>query len=185
MISTTEFKNGETIVMDGQLWVIVEFQHVKPGKGGAFVRTKLRRLKGHSVMERTFRVGEKFEEAFIEQRTLQFQYRSGETFHFMDLASYEGVEIPESVLGPSAGFLKENMDIAGSFYAGEIISLELRIFVDLRIDETEPGLRGDTSKSGNKPAKLETGLVIQVPLFMDSGEIIRVDTRTGAYVSRA
>ena len=185
VISTNEFKTGIAIKIDGELFVIAEYQHVKPGKGGAFMRTKLRRLKGNSVMERTFRVGEKFEEAFIEQRTLQYQYRSGETFHFMDQASYEGMEISEAVLGKSAGFLKENMEITGSFHAGELISLELPIFVDLRIEETEPGIRGDTSKSGNKPAKLETGLVIQVPLFMDAGETIRVDTRTGQYVSRA
>src|SRR3989338_5889265 len=110
MISTNEFKNGMAIKIDGELFVIADYQHVKPGKGGAFVRTKLRRLKGNSVMERTFRVGEKFEDAFIEQRALQFQYRSGDTFHFMDLASYEGVEIPESVLGKAAGFLKEGME---------------------------------------------------------------------------
>ncbi len=185
MISTNEFKNGMAIKIEGELFVIADYQHVKPGKGGAFVRTKLRRLKGHSVMERTFRVGEKFEEAFIEQRTLQFQYRSDDIFHFMDQESYEGMEIPAAVLGDSAGFLKENMEIAGSFYDGEVISLELPIFVDLRIQETEPGIRGDTSKSGTKPATLETGKVIQVPLFMDSGEVIRVDTRTGSYVSRA
>ena len=185
MISTSEFKNGIAIKIEGELFVIAEFQHVKPGKGGAFVRTKLRRMKGNSVMERTFRVGEKFEEAFIEERKLQYQYRSGDLFHFMDLKSYDGVEIPKAILGKSAGYLKEDMEIAGSFYEGEIISLELPIFVDLKIEETEPGIRGDTSKSGGKPAKLESGLVIQVPLFIDSGEVVRIDTRTGQYVSRA
>ncbi len=185
MISTNEFKTGIAIKVDGELFVIAEYQHVKPGKGGAFMRTKLRRLKGNSVMERTFRVGEKFEEAFIEQRKLQFQYHPGDAFHFMNQETYEGVEIPASTLGESAGFLKENMEIIGSFYDNEIINLDLPIFVDLRIEQTEPGIRGDTSKGGNKPATLETGKVIQVPLFVSSGDTIRVDTRTGAYVSRA
>lgn len=185
MISTNEFKTGLTIVMDGTLYVIEQYQHVKPGKGGAFVRTKLRKLKEGSVIERTFRVGEKFEEAYIEERKLQFLYRSGSEFHFMDLGSYEDRQIQEQEIGPSAGFLKDNMETVGKFHDGRLIGLELPIFVDFRIAQTEPGIRGDTSKAGNKPATLETGVTIQVPLFIDSGETIRVDTRTGNYVSRA
>ena len=185
MISTNEFKTGKTIVMDGQLWSIAEFQHVKPGKGGAFVRTKLRRMRDGGVVERTFRVGEKFEEAYIEERKLQFQYRAGNVFHFMDLTSYETMELPEETLGQSAGFLKDNMEVTAEFHNGQMLGIALPIFVEYRIESTEPGIRGDTSKSGNKPATLETGVTIQVPLFVDSGETVRVDTRTGAYVSRA
>ena len=185
MISTNEFKNGLAILLDGELCVIAEYQHVKPGKGGAFVRTKLRRLKDNSVMERTFRVGEKFQEAFIEERKLQFLYRSDEVFHFMDLTSYEDLQMPASALGPSAGFLKENMEIVGRFHNGQVLDLELPIFVELRIEQTEPGIRGDTAKAGTKLAQLETGVTIQVPLFVESGEAVRIDTRTGAYVGRA
>jgi elongation factor P len=184
MISTAEFRNGEAIAMDGQLWVIVEFQHVKPGKGGAFVRTKLRRLKDGSVVERTFRAGEKFQEAYIEKRTLQYLYRSGETLHLMDTQSYEQVQVPESLLGAAAGFLNENMELEGQFHDGQLIGLQPPMFVDLHVASTEPGVRGDTSKAGMKPATLETGATIQVPLFVETGDLLRVDTRTGSYVSR-
>ena len=184
MISTTEFKSGEAIVMDGQLWVIVEFQHVKPGKGGAFVRTKLRRLRDDSVIERTFRAGEKFQEAYIEKRTLQYLYRTAETFHLMDAKSYEEVQIPATTMGQAAGFLKENMELEGQFHESQLIGIQPPMFVDVHIESTEPGVRGDTSKGGMKPAKLETGATIQVPLFVGNGDLIRVDTRTGSYVSR-
>jgi len=185
MITTNELKSGTTIIMDGTLWTVMESQHVKPGKGGAFVRTKLRRLKEGTVAERTFRVGEKFQEAFIDERKLQFLYRSGTDFHFMDLTTFEDLAIAETVIGPSAGFLKENMEITGKFHDGQMLGLELPIFVDLTINTTEPGIRGDTSKAGMKPATLETGVTIQVPLFVEPGEVIRIDTRTGSYVSRA
>ena len=185
VISTNEFKTGITVLIDGELYAIVEYQHVKPGKGGAFVRTKLRRVKDGNVIERTFRAGEKFQDAYIEDRKLQFLYRSGATFHFMDQTSFEDVQIDEKVIGSPAGFLKENMEITGNFYEGEMIGLALPIFVELQVVETEPGVRGDTSKAGNKPAKLETGVTIQVPLFIESGGMVRIDTRTGSYVSRA
>ncbi len=185
MISTTDFRSGETLVMDGQLWSIVEFQHVKPGKGGAFVRTKLRRLRDGSVIERTFRAGEKFQEAFIEKRTLQYLYRTAETYHLMDTKSYEEVQVPADVLGTGAGFLKENMELEGQFHDGQLIGIQPPMFVEVHIESTEPGVRGDTSKGGMKPAKLETGATIQVPLFVEPGDVIRVDTRTGSYVSRA
>jgi elongation factor P len=184
MISTNEFKNGGTILMDGQLWVVVEFQHVKPGKGGAFVRTKLRRLRDNSVIERTFRSGEKFEEAFIEKRGLQYLYRTAETFHLMDTKNYEEVQVPASLLGEAAGFLKENMELEGQFHDGQLISIAPPMFIDVQIESTEPGVRGDTSKGGMKPAKLETGATIQVPLFVGTGDMIRVDTRNSSYVSR-
>ncbi|MBI3324109.1 MAG: elongation factor P [Candidatus Omnitrophica bacterium] len=185
MISTNEFKTGITVLIDNELYAIVEYQHVKPGKGGAFVRTKLRRVKDGNVIERTFRAGEKFQDAYIEDRKLQFLYRAGETFHFMDQTSFEDVQIQEKILGAPAGFLKENMEITGNFYDGELIGLQLPIFVELQVVETEPGVRGDTSKAGNKPAKLETGVTIQVPLFIESGGMVRIDTRNGSYVSRA
>ena len=184
MISTTEFQNGKSIVMDGQLWVIMEYQHVKPGKGGAFVRTKLRRLRDDSVIERTFRAGEKFQEAYIEKRTLQYLYRTEDTFHLMDTKTYEEIQIPATVIGSAAGFLKENMELDGQFHESQLIGLQPPMFVDVHIESTEPGIRGDTSKGGMKPATLETGATIQVPLFVQTGDLIRVDTRTGSYVSR-
>ena len=185
VISTGELKSGVTIQMDNILYVVVESQHVKPGKGGAFVRTKLRKLKEGSVIERTFRVGEKFQDAYIERRKLQFSYRSAKTYHCMDMTSYEEMTFEEEALGPGAGFLKENMEIEAQFHDGKLIGLELPIFVDLVISSTEPGVRGDTAKAGTKPAELETGAKIQVPLFVESGETIRIDTRTGSYISRA
>ena len=184
MISTAEFRNGEAIVIDGQLWIIVEYQHVKPGKGGAFVRTKLRRLRDDSVIERTFRAGEKFQEAYIEKRSLQYLYRTADAFHLMDTKSYEEVRVPATVIGQAAGFLKENMELEGQFHDSQLIGIQPPMFVDVRIASTEPGVRGDTSKGGMKPAKLETGATIQVPLFVDTGDLIRVDTRTSSYVSR-
>ncbi len=184
MISTTEFRSGETIVIDGQLWIIVEFQHVKPGKGGAFVRTKLRRMKDGSVIERTFRAGEKFQEAFIDKRTLQYLYRTADTLHLMDTTSYEEVQAPAEVLGEAAGFLKENAELTGQWHDGKLIGIEPPMFVEVHIASTEPGIRGDTSKGGMKPATLETGATIQVPLFVDTGDVIRVDTRTKSYVCR-
>ncbi len=184
MISTTEFRNGEAIVMDGQLWVIVEFQHVKPGKGGAFVRTKLRRMRDGSVIERTFRSGEKFQEAYIEKRPLQYLYRTADTFHLMDTKTYEEVRVPAETLGQGAEFLKENMELEGQWHDGQWIAIQPPMFVDVQVESTEPGVRGDTSKAGMKPAKLETGATIQVPLFVETGDLIRVDTRTGSYVSR-
>ena len=184
MISTTEFRNGEAIVMDGQLWIIVEFQHVKPGKGGAFVRTKLRRMRDNSVIERTFRAGEKFQEAYIEKRTLQYLYRTAETFHLMDTKTYEEIQVPAELIGDGTGFLKENMELEGQFHDGQMIGLQPPMFVDVLIASTEPGVRGDTSKGGMKPATLETGATIQVPLFVETGDLIRVDTRTSSYVSR-
>ena len=185
VISAIDLRNGVTVTIEGILYQVVEYQHVKPGKGGAFVRTKLRKLKEGSVIERTFRVGEKFEEAFIEKRTLQYTYRSGEVFHFMDMKSFEETSFTEDQIGPSHRFLKENMEIDGQFYNDKVIGLDLPTFVDLRIESTEPGVRGDTAKATNKPATLETGATIQVPLFLDSGETIRIDTRTGGYVGRA
>ena len=135
MISTNEFRAGAALIVDGQLYTIIEYQHVKPGKGGAFVRTKLRKIKDGGVVERTFKAGDKFEDAFIEKRKYQFLYKAGDRFHFMDQTSYEDLELKQEVMGPSAGFLKENMEVEAEFHNGEMIGLELPIFVDLRIDE--------------------------------------------------
>jgi elongation factor P len=184
MISTTDFKNGIAIKLDGQLWTIVEFQHVKPGKGSAFVRTRLRRFRDGSVIERTFRSGEKFEEAFVESRSLQFLYTSGDTLHLMDGSTYEQLEIPASVMGDKLGFLKENMELQAQFYENNLISLEPPMFIEAAVTNTEPGVKGDSSKAGMKPATLETGATVRVPLFVENGDVIKVDTRTGTYVSR-
>ena len=184
MISTTEFPSGLAMEIDGQLWTIVEFQHVKPGKGGAFVRTKLRRMRDASVIERTFRAGEKFQEAYIEKRALQYLYRTADSFHLMDTKNYEEIQVPAETIGEAAGFLKENMELEGQFHDTKLIGIQPPMFVEVRIESTEPGLRGDTSKGGLKPATLETGATIQVPLFVNTGDMIRVDTRNGAYVSR-
>ncbi len=184
MISTSDFKNGLTVEMEGNLWTIVEWQHVKPGKGGAFVRTKLRRMRDGGVIERTFKAGEKFQEAFIDKKSMQYLYRTADTFHLMDTTSYEEVSVPAALIGDGAGFLKENMELEAQFHNGKLMNIQPPMFVDVVIESTEPGIRGDTSKGGMKPATLETGATIQVPLFCDTGDMIRVDTRTRAYVSR-
>ncbi len=185
MISTNQLKTGMALVMDGELYTIVEFQHVKPGKGSAFVRTKLRSLKTGNIIARTFDAGERFEEAFIEKRNLQFQYRAGETYHFMDTETFEGFSFQAKDLGDAAHFLTENLEAKGEFYEGRIIGMELPTTVVLKVTESDPGLRGDTSKSAMKPAILESGWKIQVPLFIEPGESIKVDTRTGEYLGRA
>ena len=185
MISTNQFKSGIALNMDGELYLIVEYEHVKPGKGAAFVRTKLRSLKTGNVMNRTFDAGDKFEEAFIEKKSLQFQYRGGDIFHFMDLESYEQRALDRRELGSSADFLIENLEVKGEFYEGKLVGLELPTTVDLKVAESDPGIRGDTSKSAMKLAIMETGLKIHVPLFVGPGDLIKVDTRTGEYSGRA
>ena len=186
MISTSEFRNGVAVLLDGlgEIFTIENFQHVKPGKGGAFVRTTLRGLKTGKVLERTFRSGEKLQEVFIDERQLQFLYRAGDTFHFMDMKTYEETQYPAELLGEGAGFLKEGMEVAAVSTNGEVLSVNVPTFVELKVESSEPGIRGDTAKSGTKPAKLETGKIIQVPLFIEPGTVIRIDTRTAGYVSR-
>ena len=186
MISTSEFKNGMAILLDGssEIYTIVSFQHVKPGKGGAFVRTTLRGMTTGKVLERTFRSGEKVQEAFIEERKLQFLYRSGDTYHFMDMRTYEEMPYPAEVLGDGAGYLKEGMEVAVTSHDGKVLGVTVPTFVDLKIESSEPGVRGDTSKSSLKPARLETGKMIHVPLFIEPGTVIRIDTRTNEYIAR-
>jgi elongation factor P len=183
-VSTNNLKNGMAISYDGKTWVIVEFQHVKPGKGGAFVRTKLKELRSGRVVDITFRGGEKLEDVRLETKNLQYLYNDGESFHFMDTESYEQFELSKEFVGESAKWLKEN-DVATVLSAdGEMMGVEPPMFVDLEVTEVDPGFKGDTVQGGTKPATLETGAVVAVPMFINVGEKIRVDTRDGRYVTR-
>lgn len=184
MISTNQFKTGLTLLIEGEVYSIVEYEHVKPGKGSAFVRTKLRNLRNQAIIERTFRAGEKFEEAFIEEKKLYFLYRAGDLFYFMDEETYEQKVVDKEDLKDVVNFIKENTPVTVTYYQDKIISVTPPTFVELKVEYTEPGIKGDTAKASYKPATLETGYVIQVPLFIESGDIIKVDTRTGEYVER-
>ena len=186
MISTNQFKNGNHIEVDGTIYKILEFQHVKPGKGGAFVRTKLRRASDGNVIDKTFRAGEKFRDVRTEARKMQFLYGDGNDAHFMDSESFEQIAVPESSLADSLRWLKPSSDVEVLFIDGEPSDLQLPSAVELEVTKADPGLRGDSqSGGGTKPATLETGAVIQVPLFVEPGQMIRVDTRSGEYVARA
>jgi elongation factor P len=186
MLSTNQFRNGNHIDVDGTIFKIVEFQHVKPGKGGAFVRTKLRRSSDGAVIDRTFRAGEKFRAVRTEVRRMQYLYRDGTDAHFMDSQSYEQLTIPEATLADELRFMKDSDEVELLYIDDEPAGVQLPSAIDLQVTETEPGLRGDTaSGGGTKPATLETGARIQVPLFVNVGDAVRVDTRSGEYVSRA
>lgn len=184
MISTTDFKNGAKIELDGDPYTIVEFQHVKPGKGGAFVRTKLKNLKTGNLLERTFRSGEKFNAPDLLDREMQFLYAEGNEYHFMDNNTYEQLFITAEQLGSAKDFLKENMVVRILFFQGKPLGIDLPLFVELKVVETDPGIRGDTATGGTKLAKLETGGTVKVPLYLEEGTVIKVDTRTGTYVER-
>ncbi len=184
MISTNDFRTGQTIEWEGGIWMVVDFQHVKPGKGAAFVRARLKNIITGNVNETTFRAGEKLPKAQIDYRDMQYLYESNGEYIFMDQASFEQVSLSAELLGDSLKYLKENMVIGVQFYSGAPIGVELPNFVELVIVETDPGLRGDTASGGTKPATLETGAVVQVPLFVQQGEKIRVDTRTHQYLER-
>lgn len=184
MVSTSDFRTGLTIEWENSIWSIVDFQHVKPGKGAAFVRARLKNIINGSVIETTFRAGEKMPKAQIDYRDMQFLYESGGDYMFMDQSSYEQISLTAEVLGDALRYLKENMVIGVQFFNGATIGVELPNFVELEIVETDPGLKGDTASGGTKPAKLETGAVVQVPLFVQQGEKIRVDTRTHQYLER-
>ena len=186
MISTNQFKNGNHIEVDGTIFKILEFQHVKPGKGGAFVRTKLRRSADGAVIDRTFRAGEKFRAVRTEARRMQFLYADGTDAHFMDSQSFEQLAIPEPALQDTLKWTRPNEEVDLLFIDGSPSDLQLPSAVDLEVTQTEPGVRGDTaSGGGSKPATLETGATVQVPLFVNIGDRVRVDTRSGEYVSRA
>ncbi len=184
MYGTNQFRNGLKIEMDKEPFVIVEFQHVKPGKGGAFVRTKLKSLITGNVLEKTFRSGEKVGKPQLEEKEMQYLYSSDNQFHFMDTETFEQIFLTEDQLGTSKNYLQENVIAKMLFYNGQPIGVELPIFVSLKIVETDPGVRGDTASGGTKPAVLETGATVQVPLFLDVGDTIKVDTRSGEYIER-
>lgn len=185
MISVNDLRTGITIEWDGQIWSVVEFLHVKPGKGAAFVRTKLKNVKDGSVREVTFRAGEKLNRAHVETRQMQYLYSSGDEYYFMDTDSYEQIALTRDQLGDALKFLLENMVIGIQFYEGAAIGVELPTVVELKVIETEPGFKGDTATGATKPATVETGYVLQVPLFVEIGDVLRIDTRTGEYLSRA
>ncbi len=183
-LDTSQFKNGLKIELDGEPYVMTYFQHVKPGKGGAFVRTKLKGLRTGRTIEKTFNAGRKVEEADVEERRMQYLYQDGENAVFMDTSSYDQMSIPFEQLGDDRKFLQENAELNVIVYKGEPINVELPAFIIAPIAQTDPGLKGDTASGATKPATLETGAVIQVPLFIKEGEKVRVDTRTGEYVER-
>lgn len=183
-VSTTEFRNGLKIELDGEPYVIVEFQHVKPGKGGAFVRTKFKSLKSGNVTDKTFRAGEKVGVPELEEKTMQYLYGADKDRVFMDTSSYEQVSLNEKQLGDSINYLKENMEIKILYHKGMPINIEVPMFVELAIARTDPGVRGDTASGGSKPATLETGAVVKVPLYMNEGDVIKIDTRTGTFIER-
>lgn len=183
-VTTAEFRKGLKIELDGEPFVIVDFLHVKPGKGAAFVRTKLKSLLTGSVLERNFRAGERVEVPELEEKEMQFLYRDGDVFHFMDNDTYEEFVLTKDQMGGAEDFLPENTDVKILFHRGRPIGVELPTFVELRIVKTSPGVRGDTAQGGSKPATLETGAIIQVPLFVEEGDLIKVDTRTGEYIER-
>jgi len=183
--TTNDLKNGMTLNIDGQLWNVVEFQHVKPGKGGAFVRTKLKNVLSGKVVDRTFNAGMKVDVANVDRREMQYLYREGDDFVFMDTRDYDQPRIPASVVGDVANFLLEEQTATVAFNDGVPLYVELPAAVELTITSTDPGVQGDRSTGGTKPATLETGAQVQVPLFISNGEKVRVDTRTGEYLSRA
>ena len=184
-VSTADFRKGLKIELEGEPYIITDFLHVKPGKGGAFVRTKLKSLVTGNVIDRTFRSGEKVQTPFLEEKTMQYLYHEGDAYHFMDSYTYEQITLAGNLLGEDSNFLQENVEVKILFHNDQPIGVELPFFVELTIVQTEPGVKGDTASGGTKPATVETGAVIQVPLFLNEGDVIKVDTRTGAYIERA
>jgi elongation factor P len=183
--TTNDLKNGMTLNIDGQLWNVVDFQHVKPGKGGAFVRTKLKNVLSGKVVDRTFNAGVRVEQASVDRREMQYLYREGDDFVFMDTQDYDQPRVPAETVGDAANYLLEEQTVVVAFNEGAPLYVELPAAVELTVSQTDPGLQGDRSTGGTKPATLETGAQIQVPLFITTGEKIRVDTRTGQYLGRA
>jgi len=185
MISVNDFRTGLTIEVDGGIWRVMDFQHVKPGKGAAFVRSKLRNLRTGAVQEKTFRAGEKVAKAQIENRKMQYLYANGDMHVFMDNESYEQIELPTAAIEYELKFLKENMEVHIMMFGSETLGVELPNTVELKVTETEPGIKGDTASGGSKPATVETGLTVQVPFFINEGDVLIVNTADGTYVSRA
>ena len=185
MISAGDFRNGITFEMDGNVVQVIEFQHVKPGKGAAFVRTKYKNVITGAVVERSFNPTDKYPTAYIERKDMQYLYSDGDLYYFMDMETYEQQPIDKSKLGPAFQFVKENMEVKVLSYKGNVFGVELPNFVELEVTETDPGFKGDTATNATKPATLETGAEIKVPLFINQGDMIRIDTRTGEYMERA
>ena len=184
MISAGEFRNGVTVEIDGNVYQIIEFQHVKPGKGAAFVRTKLKNIINSGVVEKSFRPTEKFETAHIDRREMQYLYNDGDLFNFMDTENYEQIALNQETVGDSLKFVKENEMVKVCSYKGNVFAIEPPLFVELAITETEPGFKGDTATGASKPAIVETGAQVTFPLFVEEGNVIKIDTRTGEYLSR-
>ena len=184
MISAGDFRNGVTFDMDGDVFQIIEFQHVKPGKGAAFVRTKIRNVITGAVLEKTFNPSDKYPTAFVERKDMQYLYKDGDLYYFMDNETYETIPINKEKLGSSFRFVKENMDVKVLSYKGSVFGVEPPFFVELEVTETDPGFKGDTATNTTKPAILETGAEVKVPLFIEEGEKIKIDTRTGEYMER-
>jgi elongation factor P len=185
MISSNDLRNGVTIVLDGNLWTVIEFLHVKPGKGSAFVRTRIKNVRSGTTLERIFRAGEKLERATVDNRQMQMLYNDADGYHFMDGETFENVSIQRDLIGDPADFLKDGMVVDVQFHDGVPIGVDLPAHVELRVVDTDPGFRGDTATNTTKPAKLETGATVQVPLFVESGTVIRIDTRDRRYIGRA
>lgn len=185
MISTNEFRTGVTVEMDGGLWSVVEFQHVKPGKGSAFVRSKLKNIETGAVIERTFRAGEKLPRARIDRREVQYLYGSGDDYTMMDNQTFEQITLTKEQVGDGRKYLLENMNLYLMFHNERLIGVEMPNSVELKVVKADPGLRGDTASGASKPVTLETGLVVHVPLFIQEGDVLKIDTRSGLYVERA
>jgi elongation factor P len=185
MATTADFRNGMVLEIDGQLFQLVYFQHVKPGKGGAFVRSKLKNVKTGAVLDRTWTAGERVMDVRLERRPVQYSYHDGHLYHFMDMETYDDFPINEDVIGDDQlKYLKEGMECSGLLHDGKVLMVELPFFLELEVVETDPGVRGDTAQGGTKPAKLETGATVQVPLFIEQGQMIRVDRRENKYLER-
>lgn len=184
MISVNDFRTGITIELDGELWQVVDFQHVKPGKGAAFVRTKLKGVTKQATVEKTFRGGEKVQRAIVERKPFQYLYASDDDYFFMDNNSYEQVMVTKEKLGDNLKWLKDSMEVQLVFHGENIIDIEMPNFVELEVTQTDPGFKGDTAQGGTKPATLETGAVVNVPLFVEEGDVLQIDTRTGEYLRR-
>ena len=184
MIDAGELKKGITIVLDGQLYQVLDYQHIKIGRGSAQIRIRLRDIKGGHIIEKSFQASEKFTKAFLERRPVQFLYNDGHLYHFMDTETYEQFAVEKSVLGDALNYLKENMMLELLTYKGATIGVELPVSVELQVSETGPGFKGNTASAGGKPAKMETGITIQVPFFINTGDKVKVDTRTGQYLER-
>ncbi len=184
MVSAGDFRKGLTIEIDGQVWMVVDFQHVKPGKGAAFVRTKIKNVITGNVLEKSFNPTEKFPRAMVERKDMQYLYNDGELYYFMDTETYDQLPLNHDKVEDALPYMKENMEVSIKFFKGEAFSVEPPNFVEMEVTETEPGFKGDTATAGNKPAIIETGAKVMVPLFINTGDIIRIDTRTGEYMAR-